>query len=220
MSDTGEPDRRHGTERRAGEGRRSSDVRGEALLAAVQSLDASLHAGREEFVEARRQSRQDVERIDARLDEIPKVYLPAEVAKQRARTAAIIAGIVATFLILMGIGVLVLVLVFRAQEHTREHQRVRDVAAAAQQQRQTLISGCERSNELRAALGRALERAYAPAPIPDGLPPELADLYAQAQLRQAAQREEQLKDPGVQPVDCAKAFPLITPAPGPPGQVS
>lgn len=104
----------------------------------------------------------------------------------------------------------------RAQDH-READRRRDAIVFAQQQdlewrkqdRESSIRGCERNNEFRAAFRRVIERAYAPQPIPDGLPQDILDLYLAGQARQAEQREAQLRDPGVQPVDCQVQFPPI-----------
>lgn len=88
------------------------------------------------------------------------------------------------------------------QFRQQEHRRVDD-------QRANLIQGCERGNDQRATLRGVIDRAYSvnPDPLPDGLPPGLVELYNQSQVRAAARREEQLADPGVQPVDCAAAYP-------------
>jgi hypothetical protein len=163
-----------------------------ALAGAVESLGA-------ELVEQNRKIGAQNELITKQNEQLKK-FVP------RRRFRWLVAGIVVAAIVLFGIG-----WKFRVSDQTRLRDRDAQQAQTAISQHQTLVAGCERSNDQRAALRRVIERAYTPTPIPDGLPPELRDLVEQSQQRQASQREEQLKDPGVQPVDCAQAFPAPPP---------
>jgi hypothetical protein len=130
------------------------------------------------------------------LAEVRATFVP------RTRFRWFVAGAVLVLAVLVVIGWR-----FRVADQARLRDREAVLHQSAVDQHQQLIDGCERGNVLRASLYRTIDRAYTPSPIPDGLPPELRDLFAQSQQHLAAQREAQLSDPGVQPVDCAMAYP-------------
>lgn len=120
------------------------------------------------------------------------------------------AGAVIVALIVFVVGVaLVLGLSFRAQDRRDSRERIRQETREKEVERSNLLAGCGRANDQRAWGRRLIERAYVPLPVPDGLSAELRDLYVQSQERQAAQRAEQLADPGVQVVNCEAAFPPV-----------
>lgn len=105
---------------------------------------------------------------------------------------------------------IVMSLGFRSADQRREEDRRRTEYQREVDQRETLLAGCKRGNDQRAALRRVIERAYTPSVIPEGLSEELRSLIIAGQERQASLRIEQLADPGVQPVDCESAFPPVT----------
>lgn len=120
--------------------------------------------------------------------------------RQRLWILAVVAVVVLA--LLMSIG-------FRQADAERAKDRERTEHQREIDQRENLVAGCERGNDQRAALRRVIERGYAPSPIPDGIAPELRELIEQSQERQAALRAEQLSDPGVQLVDCERAYPPV-----------
>lgn len=97
-------------------------------------------------------------------------------------------------------------------------RRQRDEAAAiaqAEEDRQNLLRGCERSNDQRATLREVIGLAVAGsgAAIPtDGLDPEIVEILRQSQIRSVELRARLLALPGVQPIDCAMAFPPAQPS--------
>lgn len=80
--------------------------------------------------------------------------------------------------------------------------------------RDDLVRGCERSNDQRATLREVIEKAYGGSSLPpEAVPPQLAELLRQSQEAAQQRKAELLALPGVQPVNCAAAFP--PPALGP-----
>lgn len=170
-----------------------------ALLAEVRD---GIDQTRKELRETRAQSFQ----VDARLAKNEQAVkgvkdkLPYLVSR-RIFIVAIVAfvGVIA---LTIGLG-----LKFRADDRA---QRERDRAAAtmeAVRKRDELVRGCQRGNDQRDTLRQVIEVAYEPSPIPAGISAELRALLVQSQERAAARRDELLSLPGVQPVDCEKAYP-------------
>lgn len=118
----------------------------------------------------------------------------------------VIAGMVVVILLVAAAGWVV-----RDRDATLQRERAAAIQREAEFNRQNAIAGCERGNDGRASLRRVIERAYAPTQYPPevlaGLPQSLRDLIAEGQERQAALREEQLADPGIQHVDCQAQYP-------------
>lgn len=170
-----------------------------ALAAAVELLGSDL-------VENGRRLAENGHRIDKQnilLAEQNKA-LAGFVPKGRFRWAIAIVAAVLTIAI-------VAFVIVRIGDQSAERERVRQDRQEALRDRERLYAGCVRGNDLRATLRGVIDRAYSAGalPLPDGLSPELVELYHQAQARSAAQREAQLADPGVQPVDCDDAYPPL-----------
>ncbi len=122
----------------------------------------------------------------------------------KRRAGWIVAGVVLAIAALIGVYVY-----FRVQDRHRDEKRRDETFLAQEADRQSSIRGCQRNNEFRATFREVIEEAYAPQPIPDGVPAELLALVRQGQERQAAKRAELLAKPGVQHVDCEAQFPPL-----------
>lgn len=132
--------------------------------------------------------------------------LTAEVGRRKretrwvALTVCVIVAIVST-----GAGVI------RNQDNKREADRRAVLAAQIFTQRESQVQGCQRGNDQRATLRRVITESYEPSTPLTSIPPEFAELVAESAKRAIAKRDSLLSLPGVQPVDCAAAFP---PPPG------
>lgn len=172
-----------------------------ALHAAVVSLDESFKRS----IKSQEAIRSEVGELREMVDDIPKVYLTQDIAKAKAKVIATILAILALIVIAVGgVGY-----AFHVRDARREADRREALVKAADDTRATLVAGCGRSNDQRQTLRNIIERAYTPGPISADLPPELRELILQSQERAAAQKAAQLAEPGVQPIDCEKAFPPI-----------
>lgn len=100
-------------------------------------------------------------------------------------------------------------LIVRHHDRSAEKEKRDRLASQIFTQRESQVQGCERGNESRRTDRETIEIALAPTPIPDGLPPELLDLFRDSQERQAAKKAELLARPGVQIIDCQAAYPPI-----------
>lgn len=133
----------------------------------------------------------------------------AEVAKQLAHTERhqrrirALVGCLALCVLGIGVGGFQ----FHRQDVNYRKLRTAQIRADAERSRQNSVAGCERSNESRATLRDVINLAIGSAPPPPNLSPELADLYRQSQARAESLRTGLLALPGVQPVDCAAAYP-------------
>lgn len=161
-----------------------------ALAEAVELLGADLVANGQRI--------DDQNKLLAQQNEALAGFVP----KGRFRWALVVVGVV----IALALAIIVLV---RVQDRADVRRRDREAKAAEVADRDQRYAGCLRGNDLRATLRGVIDRAYAPSPAPQGLPPELAELFAQSQARAAVQRQAQLADPGVQPVDCDAAYPPL-----------
>jgi signal transduction histidine kinase len=130
--------------------------------------------------------------------------LPEFVPRRRFRW--VIAAVVLAVLVAVA-----LVLVFRVRDADEAERRRAQLVLDQEQDRQNLIRGCERANDQRATLRQIIETAIVPSTTPPNVDPQLAELIRQGQERTARLRAELLALPGVQPVDCAAAFP-VTPS--------
>ena len=172
----------------------------ESELAALTRLIDELNESTSELVDRSAEQTQVQMELRKQLADV-KQTLPTLVPKRRFRwvIAAVVLAIAAA---------LALMLVFRERDADEAQRRRAQLEYDQEQDRQSLLRGCERANEHRAALRRVIERAYTPGPIAEGLSEELRELILQSQERQAIQRAEQLADSGVQPIDCASQYPL------------
>lgn len=117
----------------------------------------------------------------------------------------------------IAIGVVVVVviavcswLVVRRNDQRTEAERRQHLADQVFSQRESQREGCERQNEVRLTLVSVITIAVGvPAPVPEGLPPALLDLYRQGQERSAQLRQQLLSLPGVQVVDCLAIYPPL-----------
>ena len=130
--------------------------------------------------------------------------LAREVARRKRETRWVALGVVVVVTIAVCAW-----LVVRHHDRSAEKEKRDRLASQIFTQRESQVQGCERGNESRRTDRETIEIAMAPVPIPDNLPPELVDLYRDAQERQARKREELLARPGVQIIDCQAAYPPV-----------
>lgn len=101
-------------------------------------------------------------------------------------------------------------LVVRSNDQRVEGERRQNLANQLYNQRESQRDGCERQNEVRLTLVSVITIAVgAPGPPPEGLSPELMELYRQSQERSAQLRHQLLSLPGVQVVDCLAIYPPL-----------
>lgn len=109
---------------------------------------------------------------------------------------------------------------FHDNDVTRRARERAALVAENIRKRDDLVRGCERSNDQRATLRQVIEKAYSgagePLVLPPDTPPDLAAilnvLLASGKDRSSMNKAELLALPGVQPVDCEKAFPPPVPS--------
>jgi hypothetical protein len=171
----------------------------EVVVASIQSLNSLFT----EAMDHREEDRVEIVSLREVVDNLPTVYLPRDVARAKAKAIAWIGAVTVAL-------VLALVLVFHAQGNQRIQDQRTQTAKIEASTRSNLLAGCERSNDQRDTLRQVIDKAVVSTPAPPDLPPDIKALYDQGQARVTALRSELLSLPGVQQVDCAKAFPPST----------
>lgn len=124
------------------------------------------------------------------------------VPKRRFRWVVGVVGMVIAAAFVLGMA-------FRVRDDDEAERRRAGIVAAQEQDRQSSIRGCERSNDLRATLREVINLALTQTNIPPGLSPEFAAVFRDAQVRTLAKRDELLALAGVQPIDCQAQFPPL-----------